>query len=115
MRLGQLISSVANARLSGSGDVEIRSVQDDSRLVKPGDLFVAIKGLHVDGHAFIQKAIDDGAAAIVVEHEVSASVPQVIVPSTQVALGLLVGRSLGDPARAMTLIGVTGTNGKTTT
>jgi murE/murF fusion protein len=117
MRLGQLISAIANARLVGpaSDVVEIRSVQDDSRAVQPGDVFVAVKGLHVDGHAFIHKAIENGAAAVVAEHELEISVPLVIVPSTQVALGLLVGRSLGDPAKAMTLIGVTGTNGKTTT
>ena len=117
MRLGQLISAIANARLVGpaSDVVEIRSVQDDSRAVKPGDVFVAVKGLHVDGHAFIHKAIENGAAAVVAEHELEISVPLAIVPSTQIALGLLVGRSLGDPAKAMTLIGVTGTNGKTTT
>ena len=78
-------------------------------------MFVAVKGLHADGHAFVAKAIERGAAAIVVEHEVEASVPQVVVSSTQVALGILVARSLGDPGKAMTLVGVTGTNGKTTT
>ncbi|HEY1547855.1 MAG TPA: UDP-N-acetylmuramoyl-L-alanyl-D-glutamate--2,6-diaminopimelate ligase [Kofleriaceae bacterium] len=114
MKLGQLISAVANARLRG-GDVEIRAVQDDSRAVQAGDVFVAVKGLHVDGHAFIDKAIANGAAAIVAEREIDTKLPLVIVPSTQIALGLLVGRSLGDPAKAMTLIGVTGTNGKTTT
>ncbi|HEX4451386.1 MAG TPA: UDP-N-acetylmuramoyl-L-alanyl-D-glutamate--2,6-diaminopimelate ligase [Kofleriaceae bacterium] len=118
MRLGHLIAAVSGARLIGD-DREIRAVQDDSRAVKPGDMFVAVKGLHVDGHAFIEKAIENGAAAIVAERGVEGvathGVPLVIVPDAQIALGLLVGRSLGDPAKAMTLIGVTGTNGKTTT
>jgi murE/murF fusion protein len=113
MTLRHLIADLA-ARLIGD-DREVRAVRDDSRNVEAGDVFVAVKGLHVDGHAFVAKAIERGAAAIVVEHEVESSVPQVIVPSTQVALGILVARSLGDPGKAMTLIGVTGTNGKTTT
>src|SRR6185503_12568005 len=114
MMLRQLIADLPGARLIGA-DREVRSVQDDSRKVEAGDVFVAVKGLHVDGHEYIAKAIERGAAAIVVEREVDAAVPQVVVASTAVALGLLVAKSLGDPGKAMTLIGVTGTNGKTTT
>jgi murE/murF fusion protein len=114
MMLRQLIADLPGARLIGA-DREVRSVQDDSRKVEAGDVFVAVKGLHVDGHEFVAKAIERGAGAIVVERELEVTVPQVVVASTATALGLLVGKSLGDPGKAMTLIGVTGTNGKTTT
>ncbi len=116
MTLEQLIEGIAGARLVGDGSVTIRAVEDDSRKVQPGDVFVAVKGLRSDGHAFVPSVIEKGAAAIVVERELPGiKVPQVVVPSTAAALGALVARSLGDPAKAMTLVGITGTNGKTTT
>src|SRR5690242_2109188 len=115
MMLRQLVDGLAGARLLGDAEVAVRAVRDDSRAVEPGDVFVAIAGMRSDGHAFVQAAIDRGAAAIVVEREVEAKCAQVIVPSTSRALGVLVARSLGDPAKGMVLIGVTGTNGKTTT
>ncbi len=90
-------------------------MRSDSRAIEPGDVYVAVRGLRADGHAFVAAAIERGAAAVVVEHPVDAAVPQVIVPDGAVALGVLVGRAIGDPAHAMTLIGITGTNGKTTT
>ena len=97
------------------GDVAVRRVVDDSRRVEPGDLFVAVRGLTVDGHGFVRAAIERGAAAVVVEAEQPVSVPQVVVPSAARALPLLVARAAGLPAERMRLIGVTGTNGKTTT
>ncbi|HSN27942.1 MAG TPA: UDP-N-acetylmuramoyl-L-alanyl-D-glutamate--2,6-diaminopimelate ligase [Kofleriaceae bacterium] len=115
MTLRQLIEGLASARIVGDAGVTVRAVHDDSRQVGPGDVFVAVKGMRSDGHDFVAKAIEQGAAAIVVERELDVKVPQVVVPSTTTALGALVGRSLGDPAAAMTLVGVTGTNGKTTT
>jgi murE/murF fusion protein len=116
MTLRQLIDGLAGARLIGDRDREVRGVRADSREVAAGDVFVAVRGLRSDGHAFVATAIDRGAAAVVVEREQpDCSVPQVVVPSTSRALGWLVARSLGDPAKAMTLIGITGTNGKTTT
>ncbi|MBV8760470.1 MAG: UDP-N-acetylmuramoyl-L-alanyl-D-glutamate--2,6-diaminopimelate ligase [Deltaproteobacteria bacterium] len=116
MTLRQLIEGLASARIVGDAGVEVRAVHDDSRQVGAGDVFVAVKGMRSDGHDFVDKAIAQGAAAVVVERELrDVKVPQVVVPSTAKALGALVGRSLGDPAAAMTLIGVTGTNGKTTT
>jgi len=101
MTLRQLIEGLAGAKLTGDASVEIRGVHDDSRKVGPGDVFVAVKGLRSDGHDFVAKAVAQGAAAVVVEHEVDAKVPQVIVASTAKALGVLVGRALGDPAAAM--------------
>ena len=115
MTLRQLIEGLASARIVGDAGVEVRAVHDDSRQVGPGDVFVAVKGIRSDGHEFVAKAIAQGAAAVVVEREMEVAVPQVVVPSTAKVLGALVGKSLGDPAAAMTLVGVTGTNGKTTT
>lgn len=115
MTLRQLIDGLEGARLIGDGDVEVRAVRADSRAVEPGDVFVAVKGLRSDGHAFVAAVADRGAAALVVEHEVDSKLPQIVVRSTAKALGFLVARSLGNPADAMTLVGITGTNGKTTT
>jgi murE/murF fusion protein len=115
MKLGTLIEALAGARILGDASVEVRSVRSDSREIEPGDVYVAVRGIRADGHAFVPAAIARGAAAVVVEHPVEAAVPQVIAPDGAAALGVLVGRTLGDPARAMTLVGITGTNGKTTT
>jgi murE/murF fusion protein len=117
MTLGSLIDGLAGAHLIGDASTPVRAVRNDSRMIEPGDVYVAVRGLRADGHAFVSAAIERGAAAVVVEHPVETAVPvaQVIVPDGAVALGVLVGRALGDPAHAMTLIGITGTNGKTTT
>ncbi len=118
MTLQDLISGLHDARVIGAVTGEVKAVQSDSRAVGPGDVFVAVKGMRSDGHAFVQTAIDQGALAVVVEREDSApagKVTVIVVSSASAALGVLVGRALGDPAKAMTLIGITGTNGKTTT
>jgi murE/murF fusion protein len=104
------------ARVIGDAGISVRAVKSDSRAVEPGDVFVAMRGLRSDGHDFALAAIERGAAAVVVERELPGlAVPQAIVPDGAEALGVMVGHALGDPARAMTLIGITGTNGKTTT
>jgi murE/murF fusion protein len=116
LTLRELIDGVRDARAIGDTSIAVGAVRDDSRAVAAGDVFVAVRGLRADGHDFVATAISRGAAAIVVERELPGiSVPQVIVPSGGAALGVLVARSLGDPGKAMTLIAVTGTNGKTTT
>ncbi|HEU4726412.1 MAG TPA: UDP-N-acetylmuramoyl-L-alanyl-D-glutamate--2,6-diaminopimelate ligase [Kofleriaceae bacterium] len=119
MNLATLIEPLtrapAGARVIGDAGVMIRAVRSDSRAVEPGDLYVAVHGMRADGHAFVPAAIERGAAAVVVERALDVSVPQVIVADGAAALGVLIGRALGDPAGAMTLIGITGTNGKTTT
>jgi len=119
MTLGNLIDPLAGplagARVIGDAGVVVRAVRSDSRAVEPGDVYVAVRGIRADGHAFVAAAIERGAAAVVVERQLDVAVPQVIVPNGAVALGVLIGRSLGDPAKAMTLVGITGTNGKTTT
>ena len=116
MTLRDLIEGLPGMRLIGDPGVSVKSISNDSREIKPGDVYVAVRGLRADGHAFITDAIGKGAVAIVVEHEQpGVEVSQIVVDDGAMALGQLVGRSFGDPAKAMTLIGITGTNGKTTT
>ena len=104
----------------GSLDCEVREVCDDSRAVEPGDLFVAVRGASSDGHDYLRQALERGAVAAVVESEAAAaglSFPGGIVrvASTRAALGQIAAIRYGEPARALRLVGVTGTNGKTTT
>lgn len=96
--------------------VEVGGLTQDSRTVRPGDLFVAIAGQHVDGHDLASEAVERGAAALLVERPLpGVAAPQVIVPATRRALATAAAWWYGDPSRAMTVIGVTGTDGKTTT
>ncbi|HLL22496.1 MAG TPA: UDP-N-acetylmuramoyl-L-alanyl-D-glutamate--2,6-diaminopimelate ligase, partial [Kofleriaceae bacterium] len=105
-----------SARVLGNVDVEVAGVGSDSRAVAPGDVFVAIRGLRSDGHDFITQVVAQGAAAVVVERELpGVTVPQIVVADSTHALGVLTARRFGDPGKAMTLVAVTGTNGKTTT
>lgn len=95
---------------------EVTGVTQDSRTVRPGELFVAIAGRHVDGHDLAEAAVERGAAALLVERPLpGVAAPQVIVASTRRALATAAAWWYGDPSRAMTVLGVTGTDGKTTT
>jgi UDP-N-acetylmuramyl-tripeptide synthetase len=115
MKLTELIQDLPAAQRTGP-DCEVRAVSDDSRQIGPGDVFVAVRGLTVDGHDFAPVAVRRGAAALVVDHALpELAVPQVVCPDTARALGWLVARAAGRPADRMVLVGVTGTNGKTTT
>ena len=96
------------------GDVNISGITHDSRAVVPGDLFVAVRGMTSDGHRFVESAVERGASAVAVEQTVSTGVPQVIVPDARAALAWLAAAVFGDPSRRLNVIGVTGTNGKTT-
>ena len=98
------------------GDTEITDIQFDSRKVTKGSLFVATKGTTVDGHSFISQCICQGASAIVCEDTdgFEATVPVLVVRDSHRALGLLASRFYGEPSKRLTLVGVTGTNGKTT-
>lgn len=98
-------------------DVRVASVVTDSRQVAPGDLFVAIRGVSVDGHRFVPQALAAGAVACVVQEMLPelAGVPTLLVPDTREALAYLYAALNGYPARELTVIGVTGTDGKTTT
>ena len=101
---------------AGLAEVRVRGVTHDSRLVRPGSLFVAIPGLHVDGHDFVARAEAAGAAAVLVERPVDGvAVPQLVVDRTQRALASAAAWWYGDPSRELAVVGVTGTDGKTTT
>ena len=118
MQLKNLLQALKITTLVGSGDASVTSVEADSRRVAAGTLFVAVRGTAVDGHAFIDKAVAQGAAAIVCEElpeNPSPDVVYAVVPDTREALGLLASAWYGNPSRELTLVGVTGTNGKTTT
>jgi UDP-N-acetylmuramoyl-L-alanyl-D-glutamate--2,6-diaminopimelate ligase len=96
--------------------VAVRGVTNDSRHVAPGTLFVAVPGDHVDGHDFVAAAAAAGASAVIVERAVpDADLPQVIVPRSRSALGSAAAWWYDDPSREMDVIGITGTDGKTTT
>lgn len=99
----------------GSGDVAVQGVAQDSRLVEPGDVFLAWKGTGADGHDFVDEAVEEGAVAVVVERRVSTDVPQLIVSDGRRAAALVAEAVFGFPSEELLMIGVTGTNGKTTT
>mgnify|MGYP000019168671 FL=1 len=117
MTLSDLLKNAGPARIIGDAGAEITGVQIDSRRVKPGDLFVAMRGTQADGHAFIPKAVAQGAAAVLCEElpaEAAPGVAYAVVPSTEDAVGPVATLFYGDPSRRLRLVGVTGTNGKTT-
>ncbi|MCW5798902.1 MAG: UDP-N-acetylmuramoyl-L-alanyl-D-glutamate--2,6-diaminopimelate ligase [Nitrospira sp.] len=120
MTLDELISPIQGRLgvLERSGDqhVAIGALTDDSRHIQPGALFVAVQGERVDGHEFLDRVVKAGAAAVVVGRHVQVGSTSCIrVQDSRVALGILGSRFYGDPSAALRMIGVTGTNGKTTT
>ena len=117
MTLKELIRNIRPAGVTGSEDVEITGVDIDSRRVEQGHLFVAMRGTQVDGHTFIAKAVAQGAAAILCEdmpEETAEGVTYVQVESTEDVVGEVATTFYGDPSHKLRLVGVTGTNGKTT-
>ena len=121
MRLADLVTVLSDqsALPAGWGDREVTTVVQDSRKAVPGSLFVAVRGFHSDGHRFISQALGRGAAAVVAEEQASveapAGAPVILVPDTRAALARLASRFYGDPSHHLVLVGITGTNGKTTT
>lgn len=114
MKLKILQSALLLSRLIGDGDVEISGIELDSRKVKPGDLFVCINGAKADGHKYAEQAIQHGAAALVTEKPMDCRVPMIVVKHSREALSRLASLFYGNPSREMNVIGITGTNGKTT-
>ncbi len=95
---------------------KISGISYDSRAVQPGDLFVAVSGLEMDGHDFVHEAAQKGACAVLVERELTdLDLPQVVVENTRFALGVVSANFYGHPDQKLRVLGVTGTNGKTTT
>ncbi len=112
MKLSELLEGfeIRNFR-----EVEVTDLVYDSRRVTDGALFVAIKGEKADGHDFIPEAEKKGAVALIVEREVDTALPYVVVSDARFAMSLLADRFFGQPSRKLKVVGITGTNGKTTT
>ena len=117
MKLSELLRNVTTISLIGNSEADITGVDIDSRKVEKGHLFVAIKGTQTDGHRFIPKAIASGATAVLCEdlpEERQEGVTYVKVESTEEAVGPVATMFYGEPSKHLKLVGVTGTNGKTT-
>jgi len=114
MRLADVLQWLVTAELQGDETATIRGVTADSRQVKPGDLFICLPGFTVDGHDYAAQAVERGAAALLVEKFLPIPVPQIRVADSRRAMAIVADRFFRHPTRQMRLIGVTGTNGKTT-
>ncbi|WP_138482483.1 UDP-N-acetylmuramoyl-L-alanyl-D-glutamate--2,6-diaminopimelate ligase [Dyadobacter bucti] len=115
-KLGDILTGIADATIIGSPDVPVKNIIIDSRRVLPGSLFVALRGTQTDGHQFIGTATETGASAILCEElpqQTSDNVTYVVVPDSAAAMGQIASAFYGHPSRKLTLVGVTGTNGKT--
>lgn len=114
MNLKEILEGIDFVSQLDNLNLEINQVQFDSRQVKAGDVFVATVGVHVDGHDYINKAIELGAVAIVAQRDVAINVPLVKVENSASALALMASNFYGRPSEKLKVVGVTGTNGKTT-
>ena len=112
-RLSELAGLIPGAILRGQ-DADVGDATHDSRQVRPGTLFCAVPGQSSDGHLHAGEAVAAGAGALLVERELDLDVPQLLVPSVRAAMGPVAARVHGDPATELRMLGVTGTNGKTT-
>jgi UDP-N-acetylmuramoyl-L-alanyl-D-glutamate--2,6-diaminopimelate ligase len=117
MQLSRLVGSLPHSELTGSPEIEITGIAYDSRKAFPGCLFCCIRGLKFDGHDFAAQALEHGARALCVERDVEtpAGIAKVKVPDARRALSLMSAEYFDHPSKKLTMIGVTGTNGKTTT
>jgi UDP-N-acetylmuramoyl-L-alanyl-D-glutamate--2,6-diaminopimelate ligase len=115
MRLDELAAAADGARIVGDGSVDVAGLAYDSRKAGPGSLFFCVPGEKVDGHEFARRVVAAGAAALVVERELDLGVPQAVVDDARAAMAPLATRFWGDPTAELRVVGVTGTNGKTTT
>ena len=113
MKLKELLAEVPVVELAADPETEITAVCYDSRKVTPGALFVAISGFASDGNRFIPMAMEKGAAVVVTAKKPEGNVPYVLVESDRLALALIGTNYFGHPAKSMKMIGITGTNGKT--
>ncbi len=111
----RLVAALPGARTIGALPPTVDALASDSRAVRPGTLFVALRGERADGHAFVDDAVARGAAAVVVERAPESEIPAIVVDDTRVAASRLADAFYDHPSRALQIIGITGTNGKTTT
>ena len=117
MKLRELLHAIPVQQLEGILEVEVSSVCFDSRKVSANSLFVAVRGVQTDGHLYLDKAIENGATVLVLDtlpEQLQAEVTYVVVADTSYVLGLLASNFYGDPSKGLKLVGITGTNGKTT-
>ena len=114
MKLSEILRDIEILSAAADMDTEIGGVSYDSRRTEPGDLFVAVKGFSSDGHRFIPTAMEKGAAAVLCEDAPTDGTPYVQVRDCRLGLALASRNLFGEPAKEMTLIGITGTSGKTT-
>jgi UDP-N-acetylmuramoyl-L-alanyl-D-glutamate--2,6-diaminopimelate ligase len=119
MRLAELAAALpapgARSLSDADGSVEISGLAYDSRIVGPGELFLCVSGFSSDGHEFAPQALARGAAALAVERPLELGVPELVLSSVRGAMAPLAAHFYGEPSRALKVVGVTGTNGKTTT
>ncbi|HET6624344.1 MAG TPA: UDP-N-acetylmuramoyl-L-alanyl-D-glutamate--2,6-diaminopimelate ligase, partial [Gaiellaceae bacterium] len=115
MELEALIRALAPSEVAGAGPAEIVDLAYDTRTVSAGALFFCVRGSSVDGHDLAWEAIEQGAIALVVERELDVSVPQLVVPDSRAAMAVAADAFFGEPTKELEIVGVTGTNGKTTT
>lgn len=115
--LGDLVEAAGldSAHIVGDAGVHIRGITHDSRRVQPGWIFCCVPGSVSDGHDHAPAAVQSGAVALLVQRELPIDVPQVVVPDARAAVGHLAAAVWGNPAQSLLMVGVTGTNGKTTT
>lgn len=116
MKLGNLINNIDFVELLNIDDYDkqIEAISYNSKKTEPGDLFICLTGEHVDGHEFAEDALANGAVACVVERELSIDAPQIVVDSTSEAMAIIADAFYASPSQKLNIIGVTGTNGKTT-
>ena len=115
MKLHKLLSYLHPFVPYNGDNPEIAAIHNDNRKVEPGSLFICIKGYTFDGHDFAHSAVGKGAAAILAERDLPVNVPVIVVKDTYRAMAVLADAFYGQPSHKMNLIGITGTNGKTTT
>lgn len=113
MKLRELIKNLSIIEMNADAELEISGVSYDSRKTEKGDMFVAIRGFEADGHKFIPKDVENGAAVILCEEKPSCDIPYVLVSDSRYGLAIVSRDFFGDPASEMTMIGITGTSGKT--
>lgn len=122
MELKKILSGIDGIKAKGNIDIDISTIENDSRKVTEGTMFFAIKGFEVDGHSFVNDVIKNGASCVVVQEDADLksiklkdNVTLVVVPDTRYALAIASSNFYGNPSKKFKLIGITGTKGKTTT
>lgn len=114
MKLGEIVQSISQ-NIGEAENTEITGIAYDSREVKPGYLFIAIRGFETDGHKYIKNAVENGAAAVIGELDAECACPYIKCDDSRRAMALAAAEFYGHPERRLKIIGITGTNGKTTT